>query len=110
MFIVYVLEYHTRDHRQGRGPEAKRLQNYHPLWENDKNFELANSYQSALTVRLGGIKVAIGELVMDTNSKIKFEGFSKRAKEICLSTALIKHYLKKEKETWNGKDDSKTTS
>ena len=47
---------------------------------------------------------------MDTNSKIKFEGFSKRAKEICLSTALIKHYLKKEKETWNGKDDSETTS
>ena len=93
MFIVYVLEYHTRDHRQGRGPEQKRLQNYHPLWENDKKYELVNSYQSAITVRLDGIKVAIGELVMDTNSKIKFEGVSKRAKEICLSTALIKHYL-----------------
>ncbi len=110
MFIVYVRKCHNRDRQRGGGPEQKRLQNYHPLWENDKNFELANSYQSALTVRLGGIKVAIGELVMDTSSKIKFEGFSERAKEICLSTALIRHYLKKEKETWNGKDNSETTS
>jgi hypothetical protein len=95
---------------RGEGPEQKRLQNYHPLWVNDKKYELVNSYQNTLTVRLDGIKVAIGELVMNTNSKIKFGGFSERAKEICLSTALIKHYLKKEKETWNGKDNSETTS
>ena len=110
MIIVYVNCCPGVRSPEGRGPEQKRLQNYPPIWENDKNFELANSYQSALTVRLGGIKVAIGDLVMDTSSKIKFEGFSERAKEICLSTALIRHYLKKEKETWNGKDNSETTS
>jgi hypothetical protein len=44
---------------------------------------------------------------MDIKEKVNFEGFSKRAEEICRSTALIRHYFKKQAETWQTKE--KTT-
>jgi hypothetical protein len=41
---------------------------------------------------------------MDIKEKVSFEGFSKRAEEICRSTALIRHYFKKQGEIWQTKE------
>jgi len=33
------------------------------------------------------------------NTKVGFEGFSKRAEEICRSTSLMRYYFRKEQKT-----------
>ena len=59
--------------------------------------------QTALTVRkypqqVAGIgtKGALVKVVMDTKGKVSFEGFSKRAEEICRGTSLMEYYFRRQ--------------